>query len=181
MNIRNILIASTLMLFIGQAAYAADDYSKTAQKRGYFSYLVYAPSAKGGTIEGYQFDDTSYLGIGIGFTNKKPRSIGYYADIKFTPDIVNESGNSDLTYRYIMLNAGVTFNLTERFTLLGGVGYSIQDGSIVRYDTHYSTEETNADFNINLGAMFKLTQSFGLIAGYDTSASAYNFGLTLGW
>lgn len=43
MNIRNTLIASTLMLSIGQAAYAADDNSKTTQKRGYFTYLTYAP------------------------------------------------------------------------------------------------------------------------------------------
>lgn len=121
------------------------------------------------------------MGIGFGFTNKKPRSLGYYFELKGTPDIINESGNSDFIYRYVMLNAGVTFNLTDRFTLLGGVGYSIQDGSIVRNNIRYTTDETNADLNINLGAMFKLTQSFGLIAGYDTSASAYNFGITLGW
>ncbi|KHD08579.1 hypothetical protein PN36_22635 [Candidatus Thiomargarita nelsonii] len=116
--------------------------------------------------------------MGIGYT--KPRSIGYYMDIKFTPDIVTD-GNSDLIYRYLMLNAGVTFSFADRFALLGGIGYSIQDGSVVRNDTRYTTEESNADFNVNVGAMFKLTESFGLIAGYDTSASAYSMGLVIGF
>jgi len=101
-------------------------------------------------------------------------------DIKFTPDIVTD-GNSDLIYRYLMLNAGVTFSFADRFALLGGIGYSIQDGSVVRNDTRYTTEESNADFNVNVGAMFKLTESFGLIAGYDTSASAYSMGLVIGF
>ncbi|MEN8218787.1 MAG: outer membrane beta-barrel protein [Pseudomonadota bacterium] len=178
MNVKNILIACAIAAYAGQMAYAADD---SPSKRWGFAYLAYAPTAQGGSIEGYQFDDTDYLGLGLGYVSKKPRSIGYYMDIKFTPDIVSGSGNSDLIYRYLMLNVGVTFNLADRFALLGGIGYSIQDGSVVRDDTHYETEESNADFNVNVGAMFKLTQSFGLVAGYDTSASAYSLGLAIGF
>ncbi len=179
-NVRNISIACAFVASIGQVTYA-DDSPNSSAKRGYFVYGVYAPTAKGGNIEGYQFDDTNYLGLGVGYTNKKLRSLGYYIDMKFTPDIVNDSGDSDLTYRYLMMNAGVTFNVIDNLALLGGIGVSLQDGSFMRYGDHYSTKEKNTEFNLNFGAMYKITQSFGVVGGYDTSSSAYSVGIAFGW
>ncbi|RKZ52535.1 MAG: hypothetical protein DRR16_27730 [Candidatus Parabeggiatoa sp. nov. 3] len=176
-KMRTVFIICIFIASIGKSVYAQDD-SNSALKKGTFAYIVYAPTAKGGTIEGYEFDDTHYLGLGFGKINK-PRSLGYYIDFKATPNIVNDSGNSDATYRYLIANAGVTFSLTDSLAVLGGIGFSIEDGSFMSSGDLYASEEKNYNINVNLGAMYNITQSFGVVVGYDTSSSAPSFGVSL--
>jgi hypothetical protein len=166
-----------------QQSHAADDLKYGGKSTTYdanlFGYISFAPSAKGKELMGYKFDDTNYIGIGGGAINKKPMGIGLYGEIKGTPTVLDINGNSDFVYDYTIVNVGLTLRLHDRFVLMGGVGYSHEDAKFTVLGTHYESNESNSNLNVNVGALLQISSLFGVVLAFDSAASAYSLGLAV--
>ena len=146
---------------------------------GTFGAFVITPETADGTIEGYNFDGTFMLGIYGGNKKKFSDNLGYYGGLDMSINTIDETETSDnAIYSYSNINMGVTYSLTNEFSLIGGVGISIQSGQFVYYGSDYETKENKTRLNLQAGVIYDITDKFGALLKYDTASSSIGGGIT---
>ncbi|MEQ1726709.1 MAG: hypothetical protein HOP24_12575 [Sideroxydans sp.] len=142
-----------------------------------FIGLGYAPSAKGGIIDGYTFEKTNYLTVIYAKTPEQELGVDWYIGGGMTVNLVDSSGSSNFHYSYTIMNVGATTKVTERIYGYAGVGYSIASGEYKSFGQTMQTKNTNSGSNLNGGIIFQITDSFGAWVNYDTAPGALGFGI----
>ncbi len=151
---------------------------KTSLLAGSFAAFLYAPSADGKKLGGYQYKDTNYIKIKGGKIGEKSMDFGYYGDFAITANTVDNTGTSKVKYGYYIFNIGPTLTITKNIAVYGGVGIAYEQGQYMANGTQMVSKDTKTEMNLNAGAMFTYGK-FGLVAGYDSASKAANFGVVV--
>jgi opacity protein-like surface antigen len=174
--VKNTILASMLIAGLGSTAIA----DNLEEGSGKFAGLTWSPNTNDGTIEGYEFDGSGMLGFLGGNKKLITDSVGGYFDFDMSYETVDETDTSKkVIYSYTIANLGITYSPIDNLTLFGGIGYTWEKGKYTYYGTNYESDEDHNQINFHLGTMYKITDTFGLVVGYNTAPSAINYGFSV--
>ena len=176
------LSLSTLtLLSLGSTTHLiAEDLNTTNKIKndGTFVIATWSPDTKSGTISGYELKGNGMIGVSGGKKNLFSDSVGGYIGFDKSYNSVGEDGRSnEVMYAYTIFNAGLTFTPTESLMLMAGVGYSQESAEYADNGTHWISIEDNDQINYNFEVSYKITEKYGIVAGYNTAPEAYNVGV----
>ena len=143
-----------------------------------FGAITWSPNTKDGTIEGYNLKGSGMIGIYGGKKDYISDKFGLYGSFDASYNKVDDTQSSDVMYSYRIFNVGATYTPMKDLTLMGGVGYSMENAEFMYYGENYRSIEDNDQINFNVEAMYNITDDIGLIAGYNTAPEAFNVGVS---
>lgn len=158
----------------------AEEISSSPQSDGTFIAMTWSPDTKDGTIEGYDLKGNGMIGLYGGKTNFISHNIGLYGGFDMSYNTVDESQTShEVMYSYRIINGGLTYSPTNNLTFMGGVGYSMESAEFMQNGNNYQSIEDNDQINFNAELSYKIGDTYGIIAGYNSAPEAYNVGFIM--
>ena len=179
-NMYKIMLAPLSIVTLLTTTIVAEETSSIKQPDGTFIAMTWSPDTKDGTIEGYDLKGNGMLGLYGGKTNFISNSLGIYGGFDMSYNTVDETGTSnEVMYSYRIINAGITYTPVKDLTLMVGVGYSMESAEFMQNGNNYQSIEDNDQVNFNTEVSYKIGDTYGIIAGYNTAPEAFNIGVIM--
>lgn len=132
------------------------------------------------SVNEVRYRASRYFPVWFGVPDAFDRSVGFYVSAGASDDLFKSSSryhvNNDWTSnQYAVMNAGLSYRLSDYVITYGGLGYAYQKVRI--YDSYQSSLQRN-HANLNIGTVIKIG-SFGINLSYDTAPNAFGIGFVI--